>query len=69
MEIERIECTNDIALTLCLLERFFGRVSLVDLGFDRETLIFQMRYLSDIIGYKYAPPQGELSSIIIFPKL
>ena len=50
MEIDRIELTNAIASTCYLLERFFGRLLLVDLGFGRETLIFQLRYLLDLIG-------------------
>ena len=42
--------TNDIASMSCLLERFSGMLLLVDLGFDRKTLIFQPRYLSDLVG-------------------
>ena len=41
MEIERIELTNDISSIWCLLEGFYGRMILVYLGFDRETLIFK----------------------------
>ena len=40
MEIERIELTNDIASTLCFLEIFYRIILLVELGFDRETIIF-----------------------------
>ena len=40
MEIERIELTNEIASTLCLLEIFYGILLLVDIGVDKETLIF-----------------------------
>ena len=69
MEIERIELTNEIVSTRFLLESSSGRLSLLDLGFDRETLIFQLRYLSYLIGYKYVPLQGELGNILIFPKL
>ena len=61
--------TSEIASISCLLERFSGMLLLVDLGFDRETLIFQLSYLSYLIGYKYAPAQGELSNILILPKL
>ena len=61
--------TNEIASISCLLEIFFGMLLLVDLWIDRETLIFQIRYLSNLIGYKYAPPEGALSNILIFPKL
>ena len=42
MEIERIELINEIASTWCEIERFSGRLLLVDLGFDRETLIFNL---------------------------
>ena len=50
MEIKRMELTSEIASTLCLLEGSFGRLLLVDLGFDKETVIFQLRYLSYLIG-------------------
>ena len=69
MEIERKELMNDISSSQWLFEGFYRRLLLVDLGLDRETLIFQIRYLSYLIGYKYVPPQGELSSILIFPQL
>ena len=42
--------TNEIASISCLLENFSGMLLLVDLGLDKETLIFQLRYLSDLIG-------------------
>ena len=42
--------TNEIASISCLLESFSEMLLLVDLGFDKETLIFQLRYLSDLIG-------------------
>ena len=42
--------TSEIASISCLLEIFSGMLLLVDLGFDRETLIFQLRYLSNLIG-------------------
>ena len=69
MEIERMELTSEIASTLCLLEEYFEILLPVDLGFDRETIIFQLRYISYLIVYKYVPPQGKMSSILIFPKL
>ena len=56
MEIERIELTREIASIGCLLQCFSVRLLLVDLGFDKETLIFQLRCLADLIIYKYAPP-------------
>ena len=69
MDMQLLPLTNDIASISCLLEIFFGILLLVDLGFDRETLIVQIRYLSDLIGYKYSPPDRKLRSIVIFPKL
>ena len=42
---------------------------LVDLGFVRETIIFKTWNLSYIIGYKDVALEGEMSSILIFPKL
>ena len=50
MEIERIELTNEIYSTLCMLEGSSGRMLLMELGFDRENLIFQLGYLSYLIG-------------------
>ena len=50
MEVDMIELTSELASTLCFLEGSFGRLLLVDLGFDRETLIFQLRYILDLIG-------------------
>ena len=41
--------TNEIASISCLLESIPGMLLPVDLGFDREKLIFQLRYLSDLI--------------------
>ena len=61
--------TSETASISCLLEIFSGMLLLVDLGFDKETPIFQLMYLSNLIGQKDVPPQGELSSILIFPKL
>ena len=69
MEIGRMELTSEVASSCFLLEGYFERLLLVDVGFGSETLIFQLRYLSYMIGYKYASPQGKLSNILIFPKL
>ena len=41
---------------------------LADLGFVRETLIFKSWKISDMIGQKYAPLQGELSNVLLFLK-
>ena len=42
MEIKRIELNNEITSIGCFLERFFGRLLLVELGFDKETIIFNL---------------------------
>ena len=39
---------------------------LADLGFVREILIFKTWNLSDLIGYKDAPPQRELANVLLF---
>ena len=44
-------------------------LDLDDLGFVRETLIFKTWNISYMIAYKYVPPKGKLSNILIFPKL
>ena len=36
-----------------------------DLGFDEETLIFQLRSLVGLSDGKYVPSQGELDCILI----
>ena len=41
---------------------------LTDLGFVRETLILKTWNLSDLIGYKYRPLQGDLSNVLLFQK-
>ena len=48
MEIERIELTNESASIGCLLQCFSGRLFLVDLRFDRETLNF-----STLVIFRY----------------
>ena len=42
--------------------------NLANKGFVRETIIFKTWNVSELIIYKYAPPQGELSNILIFLK-
>ena len=37
-----------------------------DLGFVRETLIFQTWNLKIPIGHKYVPLQGEISNVPLF---
>ena len=50
MVIKRMKLTSENASIGCLFEGYFERLLLVDLGFDKETLIFQLKYISDIIG-------------------
>ena len=38
-----------------------------DLRFDREALIFQILYLTNMIRERYVPPQGELRNGLVFP--
>ena len=40
-----------------------------DLGFDEETLIFQLGSLVGMSDGKYVPSQGELYCILIFMRL
>ena len=67
MEIERIELTNKNASTKCLLQCLSRKLLLVDLGFDRETSIFQLWNLENFIGERDVPLQGELSDGLLFP--
>ena len=61
MEIERIVFTNKSASTKFLLQCLSEKLLLVDLGFDRETLIFQLWYIENRIRERDVPPQGELN--------
>ena len=69
MEIERIELTSKSAPIKCLLQGLSGKLVLADLGFDKETVIFQLWYLENLIGERDTPPQGELSNVLLFPNL
>ena len=56
-------------MTSYRFDMFILVLNLDDLGLVRETLIFKTWKLTGMIEKKYAPPEGELSSIFIFTKL
>ena len=62
MEINIIVLTNKSAPTKCLLQFLLENCFLLILGFDRETLNFQLWDPTKMIGNRDLPPQGKFSN-------
>ena len=69
MEIRIIMLTNESAPTKCLLQCLLDNCFWFTLGFDRDTIIFQLWNLVNLIGERDMPPQGELSNGFLFSNM